>query len=410
MNKDEQTVSRRDFLQAGAVAASVVATTGSLAAMGEEKKEGEKKKEVQPMPRRKLGRSGMEVTMLSQGASDTGDRYLNMMYEEGIRAIDSADCYGMGKHERAVGEWLNKTGRRKEYCLVTKDHPHTPDQWVTMLDRRLKNGRQDYYDLYFIHALGIEEYPETCVSWPAEREWAKIAEKIKKSGKARFVGFSSCCDPVERRTEVLNSAAKGGWVDAIMVAADPSLIRDNAEFNKALDACHKAGIGLISMKEMRGQSNIKQVLPEFEARGLTPATAVLTAMWSDERFAAICSHMDNIVKLKENAAAARNFSPMTETETAAVHRMLDGHAKGYCVGCDGSCKRAAGTETAFNDIARYLCYHDENGDREGARRLFAALPPEARDWAKADLAAASKACVSKLDFERILARAAEKLA
>jgi hypothetical protein len=120
--------------------------------------------------------------------------------------------------------------------------------------------------------------------------------------------------------------------------------------------------------------------------------------------------MDNIVKLKENAAAARNFKPMTETEAAAVQRMLEGQATRYCVGCDGSCQRAAGTETAFNQIARYLCYYEENGDREGARRLFAALPPEARDWGKADLAAASKACVSKLDFERILARAAEKLA
>ena len=101
---------------------------------------------------------------------------------------------------------------------------------------------------------------------------------------------------------------------------------------------------------------------------------------------------------------------MTDIELTAVHRMLDGHAKGCCIGCDGSCRRAAGTETAFNDVARYLCYYEENGDREGARRLFAALPPEARDWSNADLAAASEACISKLDFESILARAAEKLA
>ncbi len=405
---DNHKVSRRDFIQVGAVAAAAV-TTGPLAAMGEEEKE--KKKEVQPFPRRKLGRTGMNVTILNQGAmANMGDRHLNLMHEEGIRCLDSADCYEDGKHERVVGEWLNKTGHRKEYCLVTKDHPFTPDQWVTMLDRRLKNGRQDYYDLFFIHALGIDEYPDGCVNWPKEREWAKIAETIKKSGKARFVGFSSCCDPIEKRTELLNNSAKGGWVDAIMVAADPSLIRDNAEFNKALDACHKAGIGLISMKEMRGRASIKSVFPEFEARGLNPFTAVLTAMWTDERFTTLCSHMDNITKLKENAAAARNFKPMTDTELTAVHRMLDGHAKGYCIGCDGSCRRAAGTETAFNDIARYLCYYEENGDREGARRLFAALPPEARDWSRADLAAASKACVCKLDFENILTRAAEKLA
>ena len=403
---DDHEVSRRSFLQTGVVAAAA-ATTGPLAAMGEEEKE---KKEAKPLPRRKLGRTGMDVTILNQGEiANAGDRYLSLMQAEGIRCLDLSAAWGDGKHERTIGEWLNKTGRRKEYCVVTKDCPSTPDRWVKMLDRRLKNGRQDYYDLFFIHGLG-GGYPDACVGWPKEREWARAAERMKKSGKARFVGFSLCCNPIQRRIELLNNAAKGGWVDAIMVAADPSLIRDNAEFNKALDACHKAGIGLISMKAMRGRGNIQGVFPEFEARGLTAATAVLTAMWTDERFATICSHMDNIDKLKENAEAARNFKPMTDTELTAVHDMLDGHAKGYCIGCDGSCRNAAGTETAFNHIARYLCYYEENGDREGARRLFAALPPEARNWSNADLAAASKACIGKLDFKRILARAAEKLA
>jgi hypothetical protein len=42
--------------------------------------------------------------------------------------------------------------------------------------------------------------------------------------------------------------------------------------------------------------------------------------------------------------------------------------------------------------------------------LFAALSPEERDWHHADLAAASHACHSKLDFAALLARAEEKLA
>ncbi|GAG41596.1 unnamed protein product, partial [marine sediment metagenome] len=253
-------------------------------------------------------------------------------------------------------------------CLVTKDRGTTPDRWMKVLERRLKNGRQDYYDVFFMHGFGGDEYPAGCVTWPLEREWAKAAEGIRQSGKARFVGFSLCCNRIDRRTEVLNNAAKGGWVDVIMVAADLSLIRDNAKFNKALDACHKAGIGLICMKEMRGRANIGGVFPEFEARGLNPFTAVLTAMWTDERFVTIGSYMDNITKLKDNAAAARNYRPMTDAELTAVHRLLDGHAKGCCIGCDGSCRRSAGTATAFSDIARYLCYYEENGDRAGARR------------------------------------------
>jgi predicted aldo/keto reductase-like oxidoreductase len=401
-------ISRRTFLCAGGAAAAA-ATSGRFAAVGAE--EAAQQKEVQTLPRRVLGRTGIAVTILNQGeVANVSDRHLNLMHEEGVRCLDASAWYGGGRNERTVGEWLNKTSRRTEYFLATKDHPRSPGQWVKMLDRRLVNGRQEYYDLFLIHGLGAGAYPRGCVRWPKEREWAKAADGMRKSGKARFVGFSACCDPIGRRTELLNHAAEGGWVDAIMVAVDPLLIRDNAAFNKALDACHAAGVGLIAMKEMRGRGNIRGVFPEFEARGLNPFTAVLTAMWTDERFATISSYMDNITKLRQNAAAARSFRPMTDGEVTAVHRMLDGHAKGYCIGCDGSCRRAAGTETAFNEVARYLCYYEENGDREGARRLFAALRPEARDWSNADLAAASKACVGGLDFESILARAAEKLA
>ena len=405
---DVPRVSRRSFLQTGAVAAAA-ATTGLLPALGSE--ETEKEKQTRPFPQRKLGRTGMNVTILNQGEiANVTDRHLNVLHNEGIRCLDLSAWYGDGKHERAVGEWVNKTGYRKEYCLVTKDRPRTPDHWVRLLERRLRNGRQDYYDIFFIHGLGPDGYPPGAMNWPREREWAHAAERIRTSEKARAVGFSACCDPIERRVELLNNAARGGWVDVIMVAVDPCLPRSNAAFSKALDACHQAGVGLIAMKVMRGRSRIQGVFPQFEERGLNARTAVLTAMWSDERFTTICSYMDNLTKLRENAAAARGFQPMTEVELTTVHRLLDGHPKGYCIGCDGSCRRAAGTGTAFNDIARYLCYYEENGDCAGARRLFAALRPESRDWSRADLAAASKACVGKLDFASILARAAEKLA
>ena len=45
---------------------------------------------------------------------------------------------------------------------------------------------------------------------------ARAADKIRKSGKARFVGFSTHCGDIEERTTMLNNAAKGGWVDALI--------------------------------------------------------------------------------------------------------------------------------------------------------------------------------------------------
>ena len=70
--------------------------------------------------------------------------------------------------------------------------------------------------------------------------WKAAVEALKRSGKARFVG-SSCHDA--RHADHLQAAAEGGFLDAVKYAL--WLNRDSPT-NRALDACHERGIGLIS--------------------------------------------------------------------------------------------------------------------------------------------------------------------
>ena len=49
-------------------------------------------------------------------------------------------------------------------------------------------------------------------------------------------------------------------------------------------------------------------------------------------------------------------------------------------------------------------------DRFEARRLYAELAPEARDWSCADLEAARAACPARLDFARLLPEVDRQLA
>ena len=362
---------------------------------------------IKLVPKRKLGKTGVEVSMLNQGTSSKLDlRHLNIMHDEGIRYIDTASTYGGGESERTIAEWFQKTGYRKEYFLVTKDKPKAPEQWVDMLDRRLEALQTDYIDLYFIHNLGREAYGgEASADWIQDKAWTTAAEKIRNSGKARFLGFSTHCKLIGLRAKLLNTAAAGGWVDAIMVATNLTAMRENKEFNQALDNCHDAGVGLISMKECKDVAQVKKVFPRFKEKGLSKFTAVLTAMWTDERFSSISSAMDNINKLRENAAAARNFQPLTSDELVSVDMMLRGLDRMYCAACDGSCQRAAGTRADLNTIARYVSYVEECGQLKEARLLFAALPLEARNWRGADLQSASRACKCRMDFARIMKKA-----
>lgn len=403
----DDAVSRREFLRAGAAAGVTVAALPALAQ--------DKPAATQPaalVPTRKLGRADVEVSILNLGTTwGCNLRHLNVLHDEGIRFIDTAASYKGGASEKCIGDWFEQTGRRKEYFVITKASPRTPEEWVAGVDERLQALRTDYLDVFFIHGLGDGKYGgEAGRDVPKDKEWAAAAERMKKSGKVRFAGFSTHCNPIELRTALLNSAAEGGWVDVIMPATSPLLMRDNAEFNKALDACYKAGIALISMKECKGADGIREIMPDFEARGLNKFTAVLTAMWSDERFVSVCSLMDNIQKLRENAAAARNFKPLTEKEMAAVADMLRDARRTYCDACDGSCRRAAGTRADLNTIARCVSYVEQNGQREEARALFASLTPEARDWSGADLRAATHACKCHVDFAHVVEKAREYFA
>jgi uncharacterized protein len=75
------------------------------------------------LPRRALGRTGANVTILSLGTwmSPGGGRLLPTAWANGVRYVDTAKSYGS---EPMIGGWLNAVPvPRKELFLVTKDMP-----------------------------------------------------------------------------------------------------------------------------------------------------------------------------------------------------------------------------------------------------------------------------------------------
>jgi len=400
---DVSEVHRRGFLQTGALATASALTlaSGSQAAPQPAK--------TPTLPRRPLGKTGADVTILNLGTwrSPGTDRLLRFAYAHGVRYFDTADCYGS---EPAIARWLQAMPEvRKEIFLATKDHPSSPRELISMLDRRLAALQTDYVDLYFIHGIGTDEpYGPESLEWPKSKEWKVAFEAIKKSGKARYVGFS--CHH-SRRAEYLQAAADGGFVDAIMLQHTPWLAAD-APLNRALDACHKRGIGLVSMKQVAGHGELQEVVkrvPTLKEKGLTPYQGLLQAIWTDERFSSVCVSMRNTDQVRENAEAARTFKPLTKAEIDRLRDACIAAGPTFCANCDGSCSRAAGTEAELGNLARMLTYHEHHGYRGEARRLYSELPPAARDWKGADLEAARRACPNKLDFATLLPRADELL-
>jgi predicted aldo/keto reductase-like oxidoreductase len=398
-------VNRRGFLEAGAgtlVAATALGQAGAAIA-------DEKTKAPNPgvLPKRVLGKTGVEVSILTFGTlRNPGlDRMLRLAWANGISYIDTAKSYGS---EPGVGRWLKEHPEtRKQVFLVTKDKPQTPRDMIAKLDERLQNLQADYIDLIFIHGLGDHNISAE-IEWPRSKEFKETAEAIRKSGKAKFVGFS--CHHA-RQAEILENAAEGSFVDVIMVRNNPWLAKE-APMSRALDACYKAGIGLVSMKQVAGHINPEEIarrLPELKEKGLTPYQSLLHGVWSDERFSSACVSMRNTEQLRENCDAARTFRPMTRAEIERLRDACIAAGPTFCADCDGRCSRAAGTDADLCSLTRFLTYHDHHGHRAEARRLYAELPASARDWTGADLEAARDACPNKLDFAQLLKRVDEKL-
>ena len=110
----------------------------------------------------------------------------------------------------------------------------------------------------------------------------------------------------------------------------------------------------------------------------------------------------------------RRRPPVTSrSRQAEIHQLRDAvlaHGPTLCADCDGRCSVAAGTTAELGNLTRFLTYHQHHGDRTEARRQYAALSPEARDWSGADLEAARAACPDKLDFAKLLPEVERHLA
>jgi aryl-alcohol dehydrogenase-like predicted oxidoreductase len=402
--EDRKDLSRRRFIQTGLAGTLALGTAG--VAKGQAATESsEASKMTSPVPTRPLGRSGVDVPMISLGGgmSAHSPQYLETAWASGIRYFDTAQCYLDGRSEANIGAFLkHRPERRKDLFLVTKCHPYkNPRQMLTMIDDSLEKLNTDYIDLFFMHWLNPDDYGKGVYEIPKSEELKDVAQELIESGKTRLVGFSS---HHRDRARIMMAAAEGGFLNGIMFSYSPFL-KASDELSEAMDACHEAGIGLISMKEMRAHNQLPKYIPESEQLGMTSRQLLLQACWSDPRIASICSSMDNLDQMQENTAAARLYtSPLKMAAIEGLRTAALANRPSMCPNCDGRCERACGQELALNDIARYVTYYERDGNLE-ARDWYRQLAAERREPSGADLDAAHQACLAGLDFADILERA-----
>ncbi|MEO8481030.1 MAG: aldo/keto reductase [Acidobacteriota bacterium] len=158
------------------------------------------------MEQRRLGTSGLSVSVLSFGTMTVGgrDRFgkmgnldvtqtshiLDVCQEAGLTTIDTANMYSSGGAEEILGEALK--GRRDQFVLVTKAFmrvgpgPHdtglSRKHLIAACEASLRRLQTDYLDLYMGHE------PDMFV--PVE-ETLRAFDDLVSQGKVRYLGCSN---------------------------------------------------------------------------------------------------------------------------------------------------------------------------------------------------------------------------
>ena len=170
------------------------------------------------IPRRMLGRTGLEVTTLGFGAMElrgaagswTGptlddaeaEKLLNAVLDQGINFIDTSIDYG--RSEELIGKFV--AHRRDEYVLASKcgcvpggvmghEHVHTAENIRKGVEHSLRTLRTDHLDLVQFHRSLTREQFE------ADGALAE-ALALRDEGKVRFVGVSAILPTLDEQIEM----------------------------------------------------------------------------------------------------------------------------------------------------------------------------------------------------------------
>ena len=201
---------------------------------------------------RTLGKTGIKVPVISMGVMNTDNPSLvRVALDSGMVMLDTAQTYQRGQNEGMIGEVL-KGRPRDSYVIATKarlpnnqttglyTEEATEEAFLKKVDLSLKNLGLEYVDIYYHHNVWKKE---SALYEPI----LKALEKVKKEGKARFVGITTHMN----EPEVIQAAVDSKFYDVILTSYNFQQ-KHRAEMRSSIARAAEAGIGIVGMKAIIG--------------------------------------------------------------------------------------------------------------------------------------------------------------
>ena len=312
MDKQDQTVSRRDFVKGTGVALGGAAASSALG-IGDTSRAstaGDLK-----VPHAVLGRTGVEVSRLGLGCAwfqrkhvgvEDVRKVLHHAQELGVNYLDVAPNYGnaeIGFSEEKMGPTIKEI--RDKVFLVTKTEETTYEGTWKLLRQSMKRLQTDYFDLVHLHNLGHQpRFPNLQFTFSDKGALGALRE-AKQKGVVRFIGASGHLHPSR-----FHAALDTGEIDVLMNAVN-FVVQHTYDFtHKVWSRARRENVALVAMKVLGGAGTARE---GFRLPKAQYENAIRYAL-SIPGIACAVIGIENIPELRQAAEAVAKFQPLTEQQ------------------------------------------------------------------------------------------------
>lgn len=259
------------------------------------------------IPKRKLGKTGVEVTILGLGGEGVLRTYgyeraayelINRAIDLGINYCESARAYSGS--EAYYGLALRE--RRHEIFLTSKSHARDKKGALDHLRQTLANMKTDHLDLWQVHDVRSEEdIAEIFGPNGAIEAFVEAKEK----GLTRFIGVTGHHDPT-----ILTRCIEMFDFDTALLPINPAEPSYKSFLDSVVPVANAKRMGIIGMK--------------VYFRGFASKLPGYVSMEPFLRFALsqpitnVVIGCDSVKQLEENVGFARAFGPMSKEDMESL--------------------------------------------------------------------------------------------
>jgi aryl-alcohol dehydrogenase-like predicted oxidoreductase len=317
------------------------------------------------MDKRKLGKSGIEISAMGLGCWAIGGPFwhngqpvgwgqinddesiasIQRALDLGITFFDTAGVYGCGHSERILGKALK--GRRDQVAIATKFgqvfeeetrqvkyYDYSPDQIRSDCEDSLRRLNTDVIDLFQLHVKEVDTEPALIIR--------DTLEELVYKGKIRSYGWST------DNPEKVRIFADGEHCSAVQQQFN--VFEGNVEILELCEMYNMASINRspLSMGLLTGKFSLETIISNDDVRirrpalqeeraerleklekiravltqdGRTPAQGALGWLWARSDKMVPIPGFKTITQVEENIGAAQ-FGPLTEKQMGQIANLI----------------------------------------------------------------------------------------